>query len=97
MLGKGFVKMLEIVLFSYIFLILLIPNLINYSMPAKSEFISANIACNDLLSSYDRGRILDKILTVSPFSGYDDLTEEYKAHIDFLDNISRGWILLFFF
>ncbi len=89
MLGKGFVRVIEIVIFSFILFVLLLPNFFYFS--DVNDFSKTNnlALCNDLLFSIEINKIFDDVLITDPFTDSEKIREEYEADKELLLNITE--------
>jgi len=86
---KGFIRMVEILIFSFILFVLLLPNFFYYPKQNDWRKINSYLLCNDLLYSLGKSNLLDDILITDPITDGFDLDKQHKLDIEKLKNITE--------
>lgn len=84
---KGFIRVIEIVLFSFILFVVLIPNF--FQSPKQGNWGEVNnlYLCNDFLFALEKSKVLDEKL--DPYNENLEFREEHKQDKEFLKNITE--------
>lgn len=85
--SKGFVRVIEIIIFSFILFVLLMPNFFYYSDTNGWSKVNTLILCNDLLYSLERNKTFDDVL--NPFIENSKFKQEHDRDIELLNNITE--------
>ena len=85
--SKGFIRVIEIIIFSVILFFLIIPTFFYYSEENDWGEINNLILCNDLLYSMERNKTFDNIL--NPFDEDLGFYEEHEKDLELLRNITE--------
>ena len=86
--SKGFIRIIEIIIFSSILFVLLLPNFFYYSDVNEWSEVNNLIICNDLLYSIERNKIFDEVL--DPFVKNLDIDTEHQKDLKLLKNITEN-------
>ncbi len=86
--SKGFIRIIEIIIFSSILFVLLLPNFFYYSDVNEWSEVNNLIICNDLLYSIERNNIFDEVL--DPFVKNLDIDTEHQKDLKLLKNITEN-------
>ena len=89
MLAKGFIRIIEVVIFSFILFVLLMPTFFHYSYINDWSKANSLLLCNDLLYSIERNGTFNDVLITDPFTDGNNLMEEYEKDIGLLYNITE--------
>jgi len=89
MLAKGFIRIIEVVIFSFILFVLLMPTFFHYSDINDWSKANSLLLCNDLLYSIERNGTFNDVLITDPFTDGNNLMKEHKKDIDLLHNITE--------
>jgi len=89
MLTKGFIRVIEVIIFSFILFVLLMPTFFHYSDINDWSKVNSLLLCNDLLYSIERNGTLNDVLITDPFTDGEHLMEEHEKDIGLLYNITE--------
>ncbi len=85
--SKGFIRFIELIIFSFILFVLLVPNFFHYSNKNEWSEVNTLILCNDLLYSLERNKTFDDVL--NPFVENSDFSGEHQKDLELLNNITE--------
>lgn len=84
--NKGFIRVIEIVIFSFILFVLLMPTFFYYSNINDWNKANGLLLCNDLLYSIEKNKTFDNVL--NPFVENSDFSGEHQKDLELLKNIT---------
>ncbi len=85
--NKGFIRVVEVVIFSFVLFVLLMPTFFYYSDTNEWGEVNNLLLCNDLLYSIERNNTFDSIL--NPFVENLKFGQEHDKDIELLNNITE--------
>jgi len=88
MLQKGFIRILELIIFSFIIFGLMMPTFFYYSN--ENDWVEVNnlMICNDLLNSLEKSNVFDDVLITDPLTDGANLSKEHNLDMELLYNLT---------
>jgi hypothetical protein len=86
---KGFIRVFEIVIFSFMLFAILLPKFFTYDDPNEWGAVKVQLIAKDLLFSLESTHLLEDALITDPLSDGSDLFMEREKDIELLKNLTR--------
>lgn len=88
MSGKGFIRIVEVVIFSYILFVLLVPTFFHHYEVNDWPEIQHYLLCNDMLYALEKNKTFDDVF--NPFTPNMDFYSKYLENQEYLRNITEA-------
>lgn len=85
---KGFIRVIEIVIFSFMLFAILLPEFFWYSDPNEWSEVKNSLLARDLLASLEKTDILEEVLMTDPINDGSNLIAEKEEDLAILENIT---------